>query len=103
MYDLVIRNGRIVDGSGLPAYSADIAVNGDRIAVLGAPTAEKPHGHLQTIIDVPLARPRTIEQIGSQVFIDTKRQIESLIHHRPSAPMDNLPMIKLTQVGDDVV
>jgi NitT/TauT family transport system ATP-binding protein len=75
----------------------------DRITVLGAPTAEKPHGHLQTIIDVPLARPRTIEQIGSQAFIDTKRQIESLIHHRPSAPMDNLPMIKLTQVGDDVV
>ncbi len=75
----------------------------DRIAVLGAPTAEKPHGHLQTIIDVPLARPRTIEQIGSQAFIDTKRQIESLIHHRPSGPMDNLPMIKLTQVGDEVV
>ena len=35
MYDLVIRNGRIVDGSGLPAYSADIAVNGDRIARIG--------------------------------------------------------------------
>ena len=35
MHDLVIRNGRIVDGSGLPAYSADIAVNGDRIARIG--------------------------------------------------------------------
>jgi N-acyl-D-amino-acid deacylase len=35
MYDLVIRNGRIVDGSGLPAYAADIAISGDRIARIG--------------------------------------------------------------------
>ena len=26
MYDLVIKNGRIIDGSGLPAYTADLAV-----------------------------------------------------------------------------
>lgn len=35
MYDLVIRNGRVVDGSGMPAYNADIAVQGDRIAKIG--------------------------------------------------------------------
>lgn len=35
MYDLIIRNGNIVDGSGLPAYAADIAVNGNRIARIG--------------------------------------------------------------------
>ena len=35
MYDLIIRNGRIVDGSGLPAYTADIAVKDGRIAKLG--------------------------------------------------------------------
>lgn len=35
MYDLVIRNGRIVDGSGLPAFAADIAISGDRIARIG--------------------------------------------------------------------
>ncbi len=35
MYDLVIRNGRVVDGSGMPAYSADVAVIGDRIAKIG--------------------------------------------------------------------
>ncbi|WP_225206427.1 N-acyl-D-amino-acid deacylase family protein [Novosphingobium huizhouense] len=35
MYDLVIRNGRIVDGSGMPAFSADIAITGDRIARIG--------------------------------------------------------------------
>ena len=36
--DLVIRGGTIVDGSGGPAYTADIAVVGDRIASIGKHT-----------------------------------------------------------------
>jgi NitT/TauT family transport system ATP-binding protein len=76
----------------------------DRIAVLGAPTPETPHGHLQQIIDVPLPRPRTPEQFTSEPFLATKRRIEGLIHKRV-APVagEPLPMIKLTQVGDEVV
>lgn len=35
MYDLVIRNGTVVDGTGLPRYRADVAVSGDRIAAIG--------------------------------------------------------------------
>lgn len=35
MYDLVIRNGRVVDGTGLPAFVADVAVSGQRIARIG--------------------------------------------------------------------
>ncbi len=35
MYDLVIRNGTVVDGSGMPRYRADVAVSGDRIAAIG--------------------------------------------------------------------
>ena len=31
-YDLVLRNGRIVDGTGSPWYRADIAITGDAIA-----------------------------------------------------------------------
>jgi len=34
-YDLVIKNGSIVDGSGIPGFSGDIAVKGDRIAAVG--------------------------------------------------------------------
>ncbi len=34
-YDLVIRNGVIVDGSGLPRYRGDVGVIGDRIAKIG--------------------------------------------------------------------
>lgn len=34
-YDLLIKNGRIVDGSGQPGYTADLAVKGDRIVRIG--------------------------------------------------------------------
>jgi N-acyl-D-aspartate/D-glutamate deacylase len=34
-YQLVIRNGEIVDGSGFPPYRADIAINDGRIAAIG--------------------------------------------------------------------
>jgi N-acyl-D-amino-acid deacylase len=35
MHDLVIRNGKIVDGSGAPAFAGDIAIDGDVIAGVG--------------------------------------------------------------------
>jgi N-acyl-D-aspartate/D-glutamate deacylase len=34
-FDLVIRGGRVVDGTGLAPYTADVAVQGDRIAQIG--------------------------------------------------------------------
>jgi len=34
-YDLVIRNGSVIDGSGLGSYRADVGVVGDRIAFVG--------------------------------------------------------------------
>jgi len=42
-YDLVIRNGHIIDGTGSPWYSGDIAIQGGRIAAIGniAPAAAK--------------------------------------------------------------
>jgi N-acyl-D-amino-acid deacylase len=35
-FDLIIRNGRIIDGTGSPWYSVDVAVRGGRIAVVGS-------------------------------------------------------------------
>ena len=34
-YDLLIRNGTIVDGSGAPGFKADLAVKGDRVVRIG--------------------------------------------------------------------
>lgn len=35
MYDYLIKNGKIVDGSGMPWFMGDVAVKGDRIAFIG--------------------------------------------------------------------
>jgi dihydroorotase/N-acyl-D-amino-acid deacylase len=34
-YDLIIRHGHIIDGTGNPWYAADLAIKGDRIAAIG--------------------------------------------------------------------
>jgi len=34
-YDLVIKNGTVIDGSGLPRYRADVAVRHGRVAAIG--------------------------------------------------------------------
>src|SRR5882672_9499788 len=40
-YDIVIRNGQVVDGTGKDKFSADVAIKGDRIAAVGAPGSFK--------------------------------------------------------------
>ncbi|HKU51707.1 MAG TPA: hypothetical protein VJQ25_04515, partial [Nitrospira sp.] len=34
-YDLLIRGGRVIDGTGNPAYFADVAVNKGKIVKIG--------------------------------------------------------------------
>lgn len=34
-YDILIRNGRVVDGTGNPWFAADVAIDGDRIVRIG--------------------------------------------------------------------
>jgi N-acyl-D-aspartate/D-glutamate deacylase len=74
MFDLVIRNGRIVDGTGEPAFEGDVAIQDGRIAEIGrisgdargqidaegrlvTPGFVDPHGHYdgQVIWDDTLA------------------------------------------------
>jgi len=36
MYSLVLKNAKIIDGTGKPAYTADIGIVGDKIAAIGS-------------------------------------------------------------------
>ncbi len=81
-YDLIIRDGRVVDGSGNPWYYADVAVEGDRIVRIGdlagvsaereieasglvvAPGFIDPHTHaLRGIFDVPTAESALLQGV----------------------------------------
>src|SRR5215470_6960563 len=74
IYDLVLRNARIIDGSGSPAYRGDIAIRGDIIARIAASISD-PAGR---VIDV-----------GSQVvapgFIDVHNHGRVGIFRLPTA------------------
>src|SRR5262245_6800353 len=47
-YDLVLRNARIIDGSGKPDYRGDVAISGDTIAAI----ALRIEGGATRVIDV---------------------------------------------------
>ena len=34
-YELIVRNGTVIDGKGGPRFKADIAVNGGQIVAIG--------------------------------------------------------------------
>ena len=46
-YDLLIKNGKVIDGAGNPWYWGDIAVEGDRIAAV----AKLPEAKAERVID----------------------------------------------------
>jgi N-acyl-D-amino-acid deacylase len=74
-YDLLIRHARVIDGSGKPAFDADIAIKDGKIAFIGALPAGA------TAAD-------TIDAAGKVVapgFIDVHTHVDSDIHHSPAA------------------
>jgi dihydroorotase/N-acyl-D-amino-acid deacylase len=73
-YDLVIRNGRVLDGTGSPWFRADVAIRGDAIA------------RIARRIDEPAAR--VIDAAGAIVspgFIDTHTHARRGLNETPTA------------------
>jgi len=60
----------------------------DRIVVLGA----RP-GRIQEIIEVPVSRPRSTEQLLSAHFLATKKRLEELIYQRKPTERDEMETI----------
>jgi dihydroorotase/N-acyl-D-amino-acid deacylase len=79
-YDLIIRNGQVIDGTGNPWYSADVAVSGERIAAIG----DLHQAHAKREIDAK-------GRIVSPGFIDMLGQSEV------SLLLDNRSLSKLSQ------
>ncbi len=75
----------------------------DRVLVLQPPDAAHPGGWLREIVEVPLPVPRTREMALSPDYRATRERLESLIHPKPPATAERLPVFKLTQAGDEVV
>ena len=76
-FDLVVRGGRVVDGSGVPAYAADVAVRDGRIARVGRVGDDELAGAT-----------RVIDATGLHVlpgFIDIHTHYDAQLHFEPTA------------------
>ena len=68
----------------------------DRILVL------KPRpGRVAELIEVPVPRPRTVEQFLTPEFLAMRRRLEEWIHPKEEGE-EELPRLRLTSVGDEV-
>ena len=61
-YDLIIRNGHIIDGTGNPWYAGDVAVNGDRLAAIG--NLREAHAKLEIEAKNRIVAPGFIDMLG---------------------------------------
>ena len=70
----------------------------DRVIVLGADPSR-----IVEVIDVPLSRPRSRDDLASDAFAATKVHLEHLIHPGEfDTTIEQLPMPRMTVVGDEV-
>jgi N-acyl-D-amino-acid deacylase len=104
-YDLLIRNGRIVDGTGNPWFAGDVGIRGDRIVAVGVLTGASARREidarglvvapgfidLHTHSDLPLLNDGNAEsKVRQGVTLDVLGESTTV------APRDGLPVAKDT-------
>jgi N-acyl-D-aspartate/D-glutamate deacylase len=87
-YDLVLKGGTVVDGSGAPRFAADVAIRGDKIVRVDRAGSPSPDGRggqgvrtadqARTVIDVQ-------GLVVAPGFIDNHAHIATSIHRYPLA------------------
>lgn len=80
VYDLLIRNGRVIDGTGSPWFRGDIAIRGERIAAVGS---------------IPAAQAR--DTIDARGFVVSPGWIDMLGHSEYPQVRDGRALSKITQ------
>src|SRR5262245_24723822 len=65
-HDLILKGGRVLDGTGNPWYEADVAIDGDRIAAVGF----LKDAHARRTLDVSglVVAPGFIDMLGQSEF-----------------------------------
>jgi N-acyl-D-aspartate/D-glutamate deacylase len=111
-YDLLLKGGRIVDGSGAPGVAGDVAIQGDRIVKVGGdiPEAEarrtiridglvvapgfiEPHAHISEIDRLPL--PENLLRQGITTIVNS-------LHSSPQ-PAPLKPYLERLHAGPNTV
>jgi N-acyl-D-amino-acid deacylase len=71
-YDLLIRGGKVVDGTGAPGYAADVGVRGDRIAQIA------PLAHARGTVEIDAT-----DKVVAPGFIDAHTHDDRLLLSNP--------------------
>ena len=74
-FDVLIRNGTVVDGTGAPRFSADVGITGDRIAAVGDLSADT----ATQVIDAT-------GRIVAPGFIDSHTHDDRYLRQQPQMP-----------------
>jgi dihydroorotase/N-acyl-D-amino-acid deacylase len=92
-YDVIIRNGRIMDGTGNPWVSGDVAIRGDRIAAIG----DLKNAVAKRVIDAKglVVAPGFIDMLGQSEY-------SLLIDNRSLSKLSQGITTEITGEGDSV-